>query len=298
MRMRRLKLVSRVRVIPTAVSLANFLCGFASITYALKSSSLTSVDPVEAARLLYVAAFLVCFAMVADLLDGKIARMTGGDSPFGAEIDSLSDVVSFGVAPAVLMVVLAQHSQFPDRAAWVMGAAYATFAAMRLARYNVEKNVQPGTRFSGLPSPAAAGAIVSLVLLHQGLAGQDELLKHLWLARHAHLIADGLPVWALIVGVLMVTRVRYSHLGRIVLSGRKPFQHVVILALVSALAALQLELTLAVGFQVYVLAGLVMEAVAMARGTRAVPAPQAATESSPALHAGEGDAPAPPGGRT
>ncbi|MHC4252301.1 MAG: CDP-alcohol phosphatidyltransferase family protein, partial [Planctomycetota bacterium] len=245
----------KVQIVPTAVSLANFLCGFASITYSLKASFLmaSSTDPGESEHFLYLAAMLVCFAMVADLLDGKIARMTGGDSAFGAEIDSLSDVVSFGVAPAVLVVALAKTHPFwaagrLHRAAWILAGAYAAFAAMRLARYNVEKNVQPGERFSGLPSPAAAGAIVSLALLYLGLKSQDEFLRGLSLASHAHWIIAALPIYTLLVGVLMVTRVGYSHLGRKVLSGRKPFPHLVVLALICIIAFIQLETTLAAGF--------------------------------------------------
>lgn len=259
----------KVQIVPTAVSLANFLCGFASITYSLKASALSNAGESESA--LYLAAMLICFAMVADLLDGKIARMTGGDSAFGAEIDSLSDVVSFGVAPAVLVVALAKTHPFwasghLHRAAWILAGAYAAFTAMRLARYNVEKNVQPGERFTGLPSPAAAGAIVSLALLYLGLKSQDQFLKSLALAGHADWIVAVLPIYTLLVGVLMVTRVGYSHLGRKVLSGRKPFPHLVVLALISIIAFIQLEVTLAVAFTAYVLAGLGFELVALVSG--------------------------------
>ena len=274
----------RVQVIPTAVSLANFLCGFASITYSLKATSLMAKGEHEGA--LYLAAMLICFAMVADLLDGKIARMTGGDSAFGAEIDSLSDVVSFGVAPAVLVVALAKTHPFwaagrLHRAAWILAGAYAAFAAMRLARYNVEKNVQPGERFTGLPSPAAAGAIVSLALLYLGLKSQDEFLRGLALARHAHWVIAALPIYTLLVGVLMVTRVGYSHLGRKVLSGRKPFPHLVVLALICIIAFIQLETTLAVGFTVYVLAGVVFELVALVSGRAEGDADEAPDDARP-----------------
>ena len=261
----------RVQVIPTAVSLANFLCGFASITFAIKYSLLVAAKAPEATHSLYYAAMLICFAMVADMLDGKIARMTGGDSAFGAEIDSLSDVVSFGVAPAVLVVVLAKSSPLWEagarhRIAWVLAGAYAAFTAMRLARYNVDKDTQPGEGFSGLPSPAAAGAIVSLVLLYLGLKSQDPFLKGLQLANYAHYIVAALPAYTLVLGVLMVTRVRYSHLSKKVLSGQKPFPHLVVLALIVMIAFIQLEATLAAGFTAYVLAGIIFELVALVSG--------------------------------
>ncbi len=252
----------RVQVVPTFVSLANFLCGFASITYSLKASTFDVSDPVRNGAL-YVAAMLICFAMVADLLDGKIARMTGGDSAFGAEIDSLSDVVSFCVAPGILVAVMVVGSAFPTEYAWILAAAYAAFGAMRLARYNSEKDVQPAERFSGLPSPAAAGAVMGPAMLYLGLRSQDRILKTLALAEHAEYIRLALPVIALVAGVLMVTRVRYSHLGRKVLSGRKPFPHLVIFGLICVVAARYLEVTLAAGFIIYLLAGLVMELVSV-----------------------------------
>lgn len=269
-----MKPIRRIKVIPTAVSLVNLLCGFASITYSLKAAEL-GVGTAEGGYALYLSAMCVCFAMVADLLDGRIARMTGGESQFGAEMDSLSDVVSFGVAPALMVKTMIDQTSFPHRSGWVLAAAYTAFAAMRLARYNAEKDVQPGERFSGLPSPAAAGAIASLVLLYVECT-QLELRTEApsWLPRA---LVAGLPVYMLILGILMVTRIRYSHLGRKVLSGRKPFMYLVILALLSVLAALRLELTLSAGFTIYVVMGPAMEL-----GRFLVRRPVAATRATPA----------------
>ncbi len=265
----------KVNVIPTLVSLSNFVFGFASITYSVKASAIVAVAEVgQREYFLYVAAMMIGFAMVADLLDGKIARMTGGDSAFGAEIDSLSDVVSFCVAPGILVAVMAVGSRFDTKHAWILAAVYAALGAMRLARYNSEKDVQPAERFAGLPTPAAAGAVMSLAMLYLGLRSTDLYLSELRLAEHAEYIRLALPVITLFVGVLMVTRVRYSHLGRKLLSGRKPFPHLVIVVLVFALGFIQLELTLAIGFWMYVLAGLVLELVAAVSGKRAAAAEQ------------------------
>jgi len=253
----RRRLHDGVHVVPTLVSLGNFLCGLASIACALKASSLLVTTPAggyalppEWGHLIYVAAMLICFAMVCDLLDGRIARMTGSDSPFGAEIDSLADVVSFGIAPAVLVGALAPAMPFAAKYVWVPAAAYATFAAMRLARYNVEKGVQHPLRFSGLPSPAAAGAVVSLVMLYTVLRFGEH--RDLAVAKYASQLIKGLPLYMLLLGLLMVSRVRYSHLSRKVLSGHKPFRHVVALVLVIAFAWMELEFTLAAGFTLYV----------------------------------------------
>ena len=265
----------RVRVIPTLVSLSNFVFGFASITYSVKANALVAVTEVgQLEYFLYVAAMMIGFAMVADLLDGKIARMTGGDSAFGAEIDSLSDVVSFCVAPGILVAVMSVGSRIPTRHAWVLAAAYAALGAMRLARYNSEKDVQPAERFAGLPTPAAAGAVMSLAMLYLGFRSMDPYLRELQLAGYAEYLRLALPVLTLFAGVLMVTRVRYSHLGRKLLSGRKPFPHLVIVVLVFALGFVQLELTLAVFFWMYLLAGLLLELVAAVSGKPAAAAEQ------------------------
>jgi CDP-diacylglycerol--serine O-phosphatidyltransferase len=248
--------IRTVHALPTLVSLGNLLCGFGAISMSLRASGLGVKTP-EGAYALYLAAMCVCFAMVMDLLDGRIARMTGGVSRFGAELDSIADIVSFGVAPAIVVKVLVAESSFPQRASWALLAAFAVFAALRLARYNVEKNSQPGDKFSGLPSPAAAGAVVSVVLL--GLSLSHFELRELDPGWIAPLLFAVLPVYMLVLGLLMVSRVRYAHLGRLLLSGRKPFEHMVVLTLAAVLAWMQLELTLSVAFTLYVLAGPLLE---------------------------------------
>jgi CDP-diacylglycerol--serine O-phosphatidyltransferase len=267
-RRRKKRRIMGVHVVPTFVSLANILCGFASITLAAKAARL-GVTTSAGLYALYFSAMCVCFAMVADLLDGRIARMTGGDTAFGAELDSLSDIVSFGIAPAALVKVMIDLTAFPRRTGWVLAAAYVAFAAMRLARYNVEKDERPGNVFSGLPSPAAAGAVVSAVLLYAELGLKPDEYAWLLPGMVTSLLPVALPAYMFVVGLLMVTRVPYSHLGRIVLSGRKPFPHLVILAVLAVFAAIQLEVTLFAGFTVYVVAGLVLEARRALAGKRA-----------------------------
>jgi CDP-diacylglycerol--serine O-phosphatidyltransferase len=257
------RLADKVHVIPALVSLGNMLFGLASITYAVKSFA---VDPVRAPYLLYLSAMCVFFAMVCDVMDGRIARMTRTVSAFGAEIDSLSDIVSFGIAPAVLVVALIIPTRFPQRYGWILAAAYVAFATLRLARYNVGKHDggprKDAGRFTGLPSPAAAGAIVSVVLLHLDLIDPMSDLSGLGMADYARYIPLGLPVYALFVGLLMVSRVSYAHLPRAMLSGRKPFPYLVIFLLLAVLAAMQLAPVLAAAFTAYVFVGLGLEAKA------------------------------------
>ncbi len=285
------RLADRVHVIPTLVSLGNMLFGLASITYAVKSFA---VDPVRAPYLLYLSAMCVCFAMVCDIMDGRIARMTRSVSAFGAEIDSLSDIVSFGIAPAVLVVALIIPTRFPQRYGWILAAAYVAFAALRLARYNVGKHngasrEKDAHRFTGLPSPAAAGAIVGIVLLYLDLIDPMSDLSGLGLAGYARYIPLALPIYALFIGLLMVTRVRYTHVARVMLSGRKPFTYVVIFLLLAVLAAMQLAPVLAAGFTVYVFVGLALEAKARLLGARQeeTEAEQAEDEDASPAHADE-----------
>jgi len=250
--------INKVAVIPALFSLGNFVSGFAAITLAIKAAKL-GIATGDGSFALYLSAMCVCFSMVFDLLDGRVARMTGGESAFGVEIDSLSDAVSFGVAPAAMVKVLLDHINFPGRSGWVLVAGFACFSVMRLARYNSEKDVQPSERFSGLPTPAAAGAVVSLVMLY--LECTVYSLKGVMPDWFVMVLPRFLPVYMLGLGLLMVSRVRYSHLGRKLLSGRKPFTHIVILTMMVILAALRLEITLAIGFTLYVVMGPVFEFV-------------------------------------
>jgi CDP-diacylglycerol--serine O-phosphatidyltransferase len=136
--------------LPSVLTVGNLFCGFAAIIQALHHE-------------FAFAAQLVVVAGIFDVLDGRVARLTGTTSELGAELDSLADLVSFGVAPAVLAYEwgLVPHGQ-PFVAAFV----FVMCAALRLARFNVLRQTADGRSFTGLPSPAAAGMVVSLVALH------------------------------------------------------------------------------------------------------------------------------------
>lgn len=107
------------------------------------------------------AALAIVLAGIADMLDGRVARATDSTSPFGIEYDSISDVVSFGVAPAVLFYSWALVPLGPR--AWVVAAVFAVCAALRLARFNVRQQVEESTRYQGIPSTFAGGMVASMV---------------------------------------------------------------------------------------------------------------------------------------
>ncbi len=130
-----------VFLLPSLFTVANLFCGWACVVYAMRGQFET-------------AAPFIGFAIVLDMLDGRIARMTGSTSPFGVEFDSLADLISFGMAPAALTF---QWGLVPlGRLGWAIGFLYLTAAAVRLARFNIQR-VADKRYFVGMPSPSAAG---------------------------------------------------------------------------------------------------------------------------------------------
>src|SRR6187549_1141247 len=134
-------------LLPSLFTLANMFCGYACVIYAMRGEFI-------------VAAPFIGVAIVLDMLDGRIARMTGTTSDFGVQLDSLADLISFGMAPAVLAF---QWGLIPlGRIGWAVGFMYLTAAALRLARFNIQGNSDK-RYFIGLPSPAAAGLVAATI---------------------------------------------------------------------------------------------------------------------------------------
>jgi CDP-diacylglycerol--serine O-phosphatidyltransferase len=182
-------------VLPSLLTTGNLAAGFFAI---VKSST---GDPLVASYAIFVAAIF-------DILDGRAARMTGSESRFGAEYDSIADTVSFGVAPAII----AFHAGgFEDLkwAGWVLAFVFTACASLRLARYNVTTGRYLG-RFDGLPSPAAAGMVVSTVWFRGFLADAG-----ITLGVPAMLAAVGLAL----VGLLMVTPIPYRSFKEVNIRG-------------------------------------------------------------------------------
>jgi CDP-diacylglycerol---serine O-phosphatidyltransferase len=207
---------SRIFFLPNLMTAGNLFCGFMAIVQCIKArlaeTSLTNeyAGATNAEHYNY-AVWFIFGAAAFDALDGRLARMGGRESLFGAEFDSLADVISFGMAPALLMFYLiispTQGIEWFRNVGWFIGFVYLLCAAMRLARFNVITNplLRPGMKdstkdFIGLPVPAAAATVASLVLLLTKLAETDRELKSWALA---------LPFLMLLVAVLMVSTVRY-----------------------------------------------------------------------------------------
>jgi CDP-diacylglycerol--serine O-phosphatidyltransferase len=167
---------------------------------------------------LFAAGCLIFAAMLFDALDGAAARWANQVTGFGAQLDSLCDAVSFGAAPAVLMLELVRPHGYHPRVVWVVAALYLVCALLRLARYHVTDDADPGV-FRGLPTPGAAAVVASLPVLTFGprlLSGVEPEISFaaLW-------VPPAAPVVTLIVACLMVSRVRYPHAVRRLVRGRR-----------------------------------------------------------------------------
>lgn len=250
-RKRRRNRLRTLAIAPTVMTLGNLLCGFSAVIFALRSmydfgydfgSGVQGSESIGFQNALLermmpsflaVGAGLVVAGMVFDLLDGLIARVTRSTTNFGGQLDSLADVVTFGVAPATLMVALMTQElardailpsptspHFLGRAAWVSAAVYLSFTAIRLARFNVEhaKADFDHRTFRGMPSPGAACVMVALILFQHEMGESARTV-----------IVYTLPVVAVVLAFLMISRIPYRRFHRTFFLGRQPFSHVVTL---------------------------------------------------------------------
>jgi CDP-diacylglycerol---serine O-phosphatidyltransferase len=234
--------VKYIALLPSLITILNGVFGFTAI-------ALASKDVSEAGRwsIFTVAGYMVLVAMFADMLDGRLARMSQSTSSFGGQLDSLCDMISFGVAPAFLMLKLVESKLelrnvvcegFLHRFIWLAAIVYIACTAIRLARFNVEneENEAAHMSFVGLPSPGAAGVIVSIVIFHQEEVPYFDLLVYL------------LPFITLGVAILMVSQIPYPHILNVYLTGKKPFGHLIWFLFLLGLAFWHLEIALMLTF--------------------------------------------------
>lgn len=259
-------------VAPTLLTLGNAVCGFASITYAAR------VGPEGAAGGdLYVAALYIFIAMIFDCLDGPVARLSRHTSQFGAQLDSLADAISFGVAPAFLMLKFADSLH--PRLLWVIAVLYMLGAVLRLARFNVSKDGDEEHRwFSGLPSPAAAGMVASLVIVAPGLARLAGNESPVFTRRIGEFLTLAttrcMPLATLAVALLMVSSVRYPHAFNQLLGRRRSFQQLATVSFAVVVAVAVHELAIPLLFLCYVAS----PCLRLASGATPVSAPVATGE--------------------
>lgn len=227
--MRRAKVFA---VLPTMLTLGNAACGFGAITFAAKVGPDSAVG-----NELFIASLLVFLAMIFDMLDGSAARWARQTTDFGAQLDSLCDALSFGAAPAFVMLQFnrthaasaSEYLVYHPRLLWVIAVLYVVCALLRLARFNVETDDDDSHEyFSGLPSPAAAGTVASFPIAMKGLqllAENVETRAHRLSSWLVPAMTIALPIITLSVACLMVSRLRYSHVFNQLFRGHRPRQH-------------------------------------------------------------------------
>ncbi|TDO98337.1 CDP-diacylglycerol--serine O-phosphatidyltransferase [Marinomonas balearica] len=188
------------------------------------------------------AAIAIFISMVLDGLDGRVARFTRTQSAFGAEYDSLADMVSFGIAPALVAFTWALAPL--GKVGWIAAFIYAVGAALRLARFNTMLGVEEKRYFTGLPSPSAAAIVAGVIwaATEKGVSGSD--------------IASWMALLVPITGLLMVSNVKYRSFKDLNLKGRVPFVVLLISVLVLILVALEPAIVLMGVFCLYGLWGI------------------------------------------
>lgn len=225
-----------IYIVPSIFTIGNILCGFYAVINSIKAYQ---APPDEAARLFDNAARAIGYAVLLDGLDGRIARMTKTTSEFGVELDSIADVITFGIAPAVMAYTWGYGSTSGhERLAWGISFFFLICGALRLARFNVMARAPrfsvPGNTpkldkryFVGLPIPPAAGLLAAVIhFVPQPLSSYDPEQLRVY-------------SWALLAGmtllaVLMVSSVRYTSFKNVGPKSNKPL---IILPLISVLVA-------------------------------------------------------------
>ena len=217
-----------VYLLPSLFTMANMFCGYCCVVYAMRGA-------------FALAALFIGFAFVLDMLDGRVARLTGTTSAFGVEFDSLADVISFGMAPAIL--AFTWGLQPFGRLGWAAGFLYVSAAAIRLARFNIQSPNQDKRFFVGMPSPAAAGVPAATVFAYPyGLQEWWSVLA--------------LPM-VLVPAFLMVSTIRYRSFKTFDLGTRRSYRNLILIAVVMAAIATHPEITLVTMAYMYLLSGLI-----------------------------------------
>jgi CDP-diacylglycerol--serine O-phosphatidyltransferase len=235
-------------LLPSLFTVGNLFCGYACIVYSMRGE-------------LAIAAPYIGIAIVLDMLDGRIARMTNTTSAFGVEFDSMADVISFGIAPAVL--AFAWGLQELRSVGWAAGFIYLSAAAMRLARFNIQSTAQLDKRyFVGMPSPAAAGVPAATVFAWpEPLVGYPQALAAVAVV--------------VIPAILMVSTIRFRSFKTLNLGWGRSYRPLWVFVLLIGLVATEPRFTLVILAYGYLLSAFLGMALSRLRSRRDGPPPAA-----------------------
>jgi CDP-diacylglycerol--serine O-phosphatidyltransferase len=256
---------SRIYFLPNLMTAGNLFCGFLAVIRCIQARLIADSGEYASihSRLTWIelytqAVWLILAAVVFDSLDGRLARMGGRTSLFGAEFDSLADVVSFGMAPALMVffLILAPRGEYQwfRELGWLIAFVYLLCGAVRLARFNVITNpllrraeLEANKDFVGLPIPAAAGTVATLVLLLLNMSANTREMRELTLA---------LPLILMLVSFLMISTVPYPSFKQINWETKTRFRTFVGLFIVVVVISKYLEVSFFFLFLAYIFYGL------------------------------------------
>lgn len=225
--------IRKIYLLPNLLTTGNIVCGCLSILYTLGGRY-------------QAAAYAIVAGWLFDLLDGRVARLTKTGSIFGVNYDSLSDLVTFGVAPTALIFQFFQRPGDKFLAAIVL--IYTVSCALRLARFNIHASTSDKEGFKGLPTPASALTVATLFLW--ALLQKPELVSP-----KSDFTIIGIEVLALVLSGLMVSDIPYPSIGVRIFKRRHPFPYLVFIVIAIAMVFANPPLTLFVGCVIYVLSG-------------------------------------------
>lgn len=213
----------RIYFWPNLMTAGNLFCGFVALTKIVEANAASPMFN----QTIRTALFFILLACIFDLLDGRVARMIGAESPFGREFDSLADIISFGVAPAFLVhrIVLRDVFFIHPEIGWFIASIYLICGALRLARFNCLASMPSwggGKDFLGFPIPAAAGLVASLTLFL------------MWLDEKGFATGNwrfALPIILLFLSMMMVSEVRYPSFKKLDVRATRPFTKMTLIIL-------------------------------------------------------------------
>ncbi len=236
-----------IYLLPNMITTAGLFAGFYSIVAAMNGR----FEP---------AAVAIFVAMIMDGIDGRVARLTNTQSEFGVQYDSLSDMVCFGLAPALVMYEWALKSMVSvgwAKLGWLAAFIYTASAALRLARFNAQVATAEKSHFRGLPSPSAAGVLAGLVWAATDLGIPGEDLVYL------------VFVLTIVTGMLMVSNIRYFSFKEFNVKNRVSLVALLAVVLVYAFASIDPPKVLFTGFMIYAISGIVYTLVGIRKRRRA-----------------------------
>lgn len=243
---------SKIYFLPNSMTAFNLFCGFLAVIRCIQAK-FTAEELGKSPEELYTqAVWLILAAVVFDMLDGRLARLGGRESLFGKEFDSIADVVSFGMAPALMvffLILSPEHEAYFRKIGWLIGFIYLLCVSVRLSRFNVithplmEESEFTATKdFIGLPAPAAAGMISSLVLMMNKFDVRS--------------LAIFLPALMILIAFLMVSSIRYPSFKHIDWTTRLKFRtFILIIVAVSGIVMIR-EVGIAILFLGYIFYGI------------------------------------------